>query len=88
MGKGTNVNSNEISRTFSWKEINEHASKDDRWIVVDGLVYDITRFQKKHPGGAKIIGHFAGQDATVSPLSFNLFGNSNFEYYRSIFTFL
>ena len=69
MGKGTNIDNNEITRTFSWNEIHEHSSKDDRWIVVDGLVYDITRFQKKHPGGAKIIGHFAGQDATVSHLS-------------------
>ena len=65
MGKGTNVHNGEINRTFSWAEIQKHASKDDRWIAVDGYVYDVTRFQKKHPGGARIMGHFAGQDATV-----------------------
>jgi cytochrome b involved in lipid metabolism len=38
---------------------------DDKWIVVDGLVYDVSRFHKIHPGGARIISHFAGQDASV-----------------------
>ena len=66
MGKGTNVNQNETTRTFTWDEVHKHTSKEDRWIVIDGNVYDITRFQKRHPGGAKIIGHFAGEDATVS----------------------
>ncbi len=69
MGKGSNCNKNEITRTFSWKEIQEHISREDRWIVIEGYVYDITRFQKRHPGGARILGHFAGQDATVSEKS-------------------
>ena len=73
MGKGTNINQNETTRTFTWEEVHKHTSKEDRWIVVDGNVYDITRFQKRHPGGAKIIGHFAGQDATVSDFQLDIF---------------
>ena len=66
MGKGGDSNANSDLRLFSWDEVKKHVEYDDRWIVVDGGVYDVTRWQKRHPGGAKIIGHYAGQDATVS----------------------
>ena len=65
MGKGE-CDAKEVSLpTFEWDEIKKHTSTDDRWIVVDGNIYDVTHFQKQHPGGARIIGHFAGEDATV-----------------------
>nr|WAY16335.1 front-end fatty acid desaturase group B [Platynereis dumerilii] len=60
MGKGANAQ----HRTYTWDEVEEHTKLDDRWIVIENKIYDVSRFQKKHPGGAKIIGHFAGQDAT------------------------
>lgn len=31
-------------------EVEQHASKDSGWIVVDGLVYDITHHVLSHPG--------------------------------------
>lgn len=55
-------------QTYTWEEVGKHNNRDDKWLVVDGNVYDISRFMKKHPGGARIISHFAGQDATVSPV--------------------
>ena len=54
------------TRVISWDEIQQHTTREDKWIVIDNGVYDISRWQKKHPGGAKIISHFAGEDATVS----------------------
>ena len=67
MGKGCNISSDaEDVRTFTWDEVHKHHRREDRWIVIDGHVYDITQWQKRHPGGAKVMGHFAGQDATVS----------------------
>ena len=67
MGKGSNVNSNEEEklRTFTWDEIHQHKDRGNRWIVINGGVYDITQWQHKHPGGAKILGHYAGENATV-----------------------
>ncbi len=35
---------------FSSKELSKHCSKDDAWIAVDGLVYDITEFVRTHWG--------------------------------------
>ena len=52
--------------TFNWDEVKTHKSHEDRWIVIDGQVYDVTEWSKRHPGGSRVIGHYAGQDATVS----------------------
>ena len=65
MGKGANANGNVDLKSYGWEEIGKHTHRDDKWIVIDGLIYDITSFQKRHPGGARIIGHYAAQDATV-----------------------
>ncbi len=69
MGKGRNAGSGEDSeevREFTWDEVRQHKARGDRWVVVNGDVLDITQWQHKHPGGAKILGHFAGENATVS----------------------
>lgn len=45
-------------------EVAEHATKDDCWTVIDGVVYDLTKFVSAHPGGDdKIIG-LCGKDGT------------------------
>ena len=50
---------------LSWNEVKQHAEKSDKWIVIDGEVYDISRWSQRHPGGNRVISHFAGQDASV-----------------------
>lgn len=52
--------------TYTRQEVAGHKKLDDCWIVVDGEVYNITSWLKRHPGGARILMHFAGEDATVS----------------------
>lgn len=54
-----------MSKVFTWDEIRNHTDRNDRWIVIEGKVYDVTNWQNLHPGGKRILGHFAGQDATV-----------------------
>lgn len=65
-------------QVIPWSEIEKHSSNDDRWIVIDGQVYDVTEWSKKHPGGHKIIGHYAGQDATEAFGAFH----SNMDHVR------
>jgi cytochrome b involved in lipid metabolism len=36
------------------------------WIAVDGAVYDVTRFRRRHPGGIDILDAHAGTDATAA----------------------
>ena len=51
---------------MTWEEVQQHTDRSDKWLVIDGEVYDVTRWSRKHPGGSKVISHFAGQDASVS----------------------
>lgn len=50
---------------ITFEEFSKHNSREDQWILINGKVYDVTNFAKRHPGGAKILNHFAGEDATV-----------------------
>ncbi len=53
-----------MSRTFSQSDVEAHNKPDSLWIVVDGEVYDLTKFQDEHPGGKKILSRAAGKDAS------------------------
>ncbi|CAH1788406.1 unnamed protein product [Owenia fusiformis] len=71
MGKGGYKNGHKDYPTYTWDEVGEHTHMDDKWIVVNDDIYDITHFSKKHPGGARLISHFAGQDATDAWTAFH-----------------
>jgi L-lactate dehydrogenase (cytochrome) len=53
-------------RKISVQEISSHNKEDDCWIVVDGVVWDITGFAPEHPGGPAIIYKYAGRDASIA----------------------
>jgi len=52
------------NREITLQEVSQHSSKDDCWVVINGMVYDVTRFLCDHPGGALPIIAVAGKDAT------------------------
>jgi fatty acid desaturase 2 (delta-6 desaturase) len=73
MGKGGNQGEGTTERevaipTFSWEEIQKHNLRTDQWLVVDRKVYNVTTWSKRHPGGHRVIAHYAGEDATVRVL--------------------
>uniref|UniRef100_A0A8C1K590 Cytochrome b5 heme-binding domain-containing protein n=1 Tax=Cyprinus carpio TaxID=7962 RepID=A0A8C1K590_CYPCA len=51
--------------TYTWEEVQKHTKSGDQWIVVERKVYNVSQWVKRHPGGLRIIGHYAGEDATV-----------------------
>jgi len=66
MGKGEFNYASLAVQELPWEDIKKHNTKTDAWIVIDGSIYDISNWAKKHPGGRKIISNYAGEDATVS----------------------
>ncbi|EAN81154.1 hypothetical protein C3747_4g99 [Trypanosoma cruzi] len=50
---------------LSMQEVMTHATHDDLWIVIRGVVYDCNKFQYFHPGGEKILRRCAGRDCTA-----------------------
>uniref|UniRef100_A0A8C9D3J6 Cytochrome b5 heme-binding domain-containing protein n=1 Tax=Panthera leo TaxID=9689 RepID=A0A8C9D3J6_PANLE len=49
---------------YSWQEIQKHNQKADQWLVINRKVYDVTAWANKHPGGSRVLNHYAGEDAT------------------------
>ena len=45
------VNNFEMKPTIPANEVSRHNRGEDLWIVVDGVVYDMTAFAPRHPGG-------------------------------------
>lgn len=52
-------------RSYTWEEIQKHNLRTDRWLVIERKVYNVTQWASRHPGGQRVIGHCAGEDATV-----------------------
>ena len=51
-------------KKISINEISRHNEDTDCWIVVDNVVWDVTKFAPEHPGGPGIIYKYAGRNAT------------------------
>ncbi|XP_043923383.1 acyl-CoA 6-desaturase isoform X2 [Protopterus annectens] len=66
MGKGgeESADCEKALPKYSWEEIQKHNLRADKWIVLERKVYNITEWAKRHPGGIRVISHFAGEDAT------------------------
>uniref|UniRef100_A0A8D2QPY7 Cytochrome b5 heme-binding domain-containing protein n=1 Tax=Zosterops lateralis melanops TaxID=1220523 RepID=A0A8D2QPY7_ZOSLA len=59
---------------LTWEEIrtrNGGGRGREQWLVIDRKVYDVTQFSRRHPGGSRVIGHYAGQDATDAFVAFH-----------------
>uniref|UniRef100_A0A8C7QKC1 Cytochrome b5 heme-binding domain-containing protein n=1 Tax=Oncorhynchus mykiss TaxID=8022 RepID=A0A8C7QKC1_ONCMY len=57
---------------YTWEEVQRHCHRSDQWLVIDRKVYNITQWAKRHPGGIRVISHFAGEDATEAFVAFHL----------------
>lgn len=53
-----------MSKVFTTSDVASHNKPNDLYIIVDGDVYDLTKFQDDHPGGKKILTRVAGKDAS------------------------
>lgn len=49
---------------YTWQEVAAHNSEESAWIAIEGLVYDITEFVDRHPGGKEILLTAVGREAT------------------------
>lgn len=50
--------------SFTMEDVATHATKNDCWVVIDGLVLDVTTFLAEHPGGEQVIVGKAGKDVS------------------------
>jgi acyl-lipid Delta6-acetylenase / acyl-lipid (9-3)-desaturase len=77
MGKGGDASAvmGGTVKKFTWKEIQQHRTPDDAWVVHNNKVYDVSNWHE-HPGGAVIFTH-AGDDMTDIFAAFHAGGSHN-----------
>ena len=51
--------------SYTWNQVQKHTTTDSLWVIIHDKVYDVTEFQKSHPGSAKPFLYYAGKDATA-----------------------
>nr|XP_003705369.1 PREDICTED: cytochrome b5-like [Megachile rotundata] len=76
----------ESLQRYTLKEVAKQNGTDGNriWIVLHDMVYDVTDYINKHPGGPELVEEYAGQDATRG---FDDFGHSS-DAKRLLKTFL
>ena len=53
--------------SYTREQVSCHKRSDDLWIIVDGEVYNVSSWLRRHPGGPDVLRHYGGEDASVSP---------------------
>ncbi|AQK62784.1 Cytochrome b5 [Zea mays] len=61
-----------LTKLYSMKEAALHNTPDDCWVVVDGKIYDVTKYLEDHPGGADVLLEATGAASLVRMLQKNL----------------
>lgn len=64
----TKAQAEEALLTYTWDDINARVSQGDMWMVIDGLIYDISEWIGAHPGGRQALEKLVGMDATYASI--------------------
>lgn len=51
-------------KEYTMEEVAKHNTKESLWVVVKGVVMDLSDWLEEHPGGPQAIMNFMGRDAT------------------------
>nr|GMD28012.1 cytochrome B5 [Ipomoea batatas] len=52
------------SKVYTLAQVSQHNNAKDCWLIIDGKVYDVTKFLEDHPGGDEVLLSSTGKDAT------------------------
>lgn len=53
-----------MKRKFTEEEVSKHTELNDLWLIIDGKVYDFSKYWEVHPGGKAIFKN-AGKDSSL-----------------------
>lgn len=47
------------------EDVAKHNTRDDAWMVINGMIYNVTPYMKFHPGGVDELMRGVGKDGTA-----------------------
>jgi cytochrome b involved in lipid metabolism len=53
-----------VKPAYTWQEVAKHNTAASLWVTLDGVVYDLTEFVDRHPGGRDMLMLAAGREVT------------------------
>ena len=60
----TQAQSSQAAQDFTISEVSSHNTASNCWLIVNGNVYDVSKFLSQHPGGEAEIIPYCGKEAT------------------------
>lgn len=57
---------NAASSSYTLKTVAKHSTASNCWTVVNGGVYNVTKWIPKHPGGSQVIAAMCGKDGSAA----------------------
>ncbi|RAL42244.1 unnamed protein product [Cuscuta campestris] len=54
----------DTKKVYTLSEVSQHNHSKDCWLIIEGKVYDVTKFLEDHPGGDEVLLSATGKDAT------------------------
>lgn len=63
MADSSNATKDE-GKVYQMEEVAKHNTSESLWCVIHGKAYDLTEWQRDHPGGEDVLLEKAGQDAS------------------------
>lgn len=69
---------------YTREEVSAHASSKDAWIIVDGSVYNISKFIDLHPGGGNVLEPYFGGKVDATEDFFGLHRSSVLKKYARL----
>lgn len=64
--RATNQTTSVAAKSYSKSTVAKHHTAANCWSIVDGKVYNLTKYVAKHPGGRKRIIRMCGKDASAA----------------------
>ena len=61
---GMAAGSASAATSYTANDVAKHASAKSCWSIIDGNVYDLTKWVSRHPGGSRVILGICGKDAS------------------------
>ncbi len=64
LAAGSQPESGAVDAGVPFEELARHASEDDCWMAIDGVVYDVTDYIPRHPTPLAVMTPWCGEDAS------------------------